>query len=98
MASLPSYSNNDIDDKYLKGRFLINVVTDVTTGNPKELSYKIIEPGYYKVNNGINWEYYAKDSTLTTAKITETTFVYGLKEVDFTDEIVTKVKPRWWKL
>ena len=98
MASLPSYSNSDIDDKYLKGRFLINVVTDVTTGNPKELSYKIIEPGYYKVNNGINWEYYAKDSTLTTAKITETTFVYGLKEVDFTDEIVTKVKPRWWKL
>ena len=98
MASLPSYSNSDIDDTYLKGRFLINVIKDVTTGNPKELSYKIIKPGYYKVNNGINWEYYAKDSTLTTAKITETTFVYGLKEVDFTDEIVTKVKPRWWKL
>lgn len=93
MEEIPQYI-----DYYMIDLIRITPKTD-TGGNPNEVRYEIIEPGYYRVNANSDWTYYNEDDLLLVSKVGDTNKIYHLKDTnEKLTSIVFNIIPRWWML
>jgi len=90
---LPEYSAFDLSN------LLSIIVKQDSAGNPIEITYKVLETGYYRFNNSTDWNYILSGTTLLVSKINESNRIYHLKELnDSLDSLEINIKPRWWML
>lgn len=95
MDTLPIYTDEDLIDSGTDFSDLLSVSATLN-----DVTFTVLETGYYKVNNSTDWVYYQQGESLLVSKINENNTIYHLKEVeDITlNALKLAIKPRWWML
>lgn len=95
MLNIPTYPESGT----IYNQCRVSVVQNQLSGNPESITIYAKVAGYYRVKNSSSWKYYNIDDEICTSKITETTTVKYLTEIENSlDNVSISITPKWWRL